>query len=151
MARPLRVGDRIPAFSARDHEGRAWTQRDIEGRPSVLFFYPADFTAGCTREAGAYARAWPELQALGVRVIGVSRDSVEKHAAFAEKRCLPFTLLADADGAMTDAFGATTLGGLPRRISYFVDAELRVAARFDSAWRAEAHAQKMLVAARRRS
>ena len=126
-----------------------WTQRDLAGRSSVLFFYPGDFTPGCTREAGAYARAWPDLQAAGVSVFGVSRDSVANHEAFGRRHCLPFTLLADDDGAMTDAFGATIFGSLPRRVSYLVDAELRVAARFDSQLRPEAHAQKMVEAVHR--
>lgn len=148
MGRPLRVGELVPPFLAHDQEGRPWTEKDVAGQPFVLYFYPANFTPGCTREAGAFARAWPDLEALGVRVLGVSRDSVERHRRFAETQCLPFTLLCDASGGMIDAFGATMLGGLPRRVSYLVGPDLRVAAVFDSHLRPEAHAQKMLDAAR---
>lgn len=148
MARPLRVGDVIPPFSAPDGEGRAWSDAGLRGKPFVLYFYPQDETPGCIVEACAYRDAWEDFQAAGVQVLGVSRDDLEAHRRFVAKRSLPFTLLSDGDGAMHAAFGATMLGGLARRISYLIDAEGRVAAAFDSHLRPEAHAMKMLAAAR---
>lgn len=147
--RPLRVGETVPPFEAADQEGRVWTADALRGAPFVLFFYPADFTPGCTREAGAFASAWPDFDALGVRVFGVSRDGAEKHAAFAESCGLPYPLLADRRGAMMDAFGARIFGSLPRRITYLVDAQGKVAAVFDSHLRPQAHAEKMMAAARK--
>ncbi|HWH09131.1 MAG TPA: peroxiredoxin [Candidatus Thermoplasmatota archaeon] len=146
---PLRVGATIPDFRAPDAEGRAWTRADLAGRPFVLFFYPADETPGCVTEACAYRDAWEAFRDLGVPVLGVSRDPPERHRAFAQRRQLPFTLLSDPDGRMRDAFGAWMLGRLPRRVSYLVDAEGRVAAVFDSALRPGAHAREMLAATER--
>ncbi|MEA3199591.1 MAG: thioredoxin-dependent peroxiredoxin [Thermoplasmata archaeon] len=148
MARPLRVGDPLPAFAAQEADGRTWTERDVAGRAFVLYFYPKDETPGCIVEACAYRDAWDDFQAAGVLVIGVSRDDLDAHRRFVAHRMLPFTLLSDGEGAMHDAFGATMLGGLPRRVSYLFGPDGRVAAVFDSHLRPEAHAHKMLDAAR---
>jgi peroxiredoxin Q/BCP len=149
VAGPLRAGDPIPPFLASDADGRIWTVRDFAGAPFVLYFYPKDETPGCTREAAAYNECWPEFQRLGVRVVGVSRDDSESHKRFAAKGCLPFILLSDPAGTMQQDFGATMLGSLPRRISYLVGSNGRVAGVFDSHLRAGAHAEKMLEAAKR--
>ena len=146
---PLRVGDAAPDFRALDAEGRAWSLADLRGRAFVVYFYPADETPGCVAEACGYRDAWRGFEALGVPVLGVSRDPPETHRAFARRRRLPFTLLSDPDGAMHKAFRARWLGGLPRRVSYLVDEEGRVAAAFDSHLRPGSHAERMLDAARR--
>lgn len=138
----------MPPFEAVDGDGRAWSRDSLAGRPYVLFFYPQDETPGCIAEACAFRDAWDEFREAGVLVLGVSRDDAASHRAFAQNRGLPFPLLCDADGAMHEAFGGVMLGGLPRRISYLVGPEGRVAAAFDSHLRPEAHAAKMLAAAR---
>jgi peroxiredoxin Q/BCP len=148
VPRPLRVGEPAPAFDAPDAEGRPWSRDALKGRAYALFFYPKDDTPGCVVEACAYRDAWSGFQEGGILVLGVSRDDAESHRRFAAQRRLPFPLLTDASGRMHEAFGATMLGGLPRRVSYLVDAEGRVAAAFDSHLRPEAHAMKMLAAAR---
>lgn len=148
MARVLDVGDRIPSFDAQDAEGRAWSDRALEGQAYVLFFYPADETPGCVREACGYRDAYAHFEALDVQVLGVSRDAAASHKAFAEGHGLPFPLLVDADGRMHDGFGAFLVGGLPRRVSYLVDANGRVAGVYDSHLHPESHARKMLEAAR---
>jgi peroxiredoxin Q/BCP len=148
MSRPLRVGEVAPAFEAPDATGRAWRSADLQGRAFVLYFYPKDETPGCIVEACAYRDAWEDFRAAGVLVLGVSRDDLETHRRFVEHRKLPFALLSDGNGRMHDAYGATMLGGLPRRVSYLVGTDGRVAAVFDSHLRPEAHAMKMLGAAR---
>lgn len=145
---PLRVGDAVPDFSAADAEGRTWTRADLAGRAFVLYFYPADETPGCVVEACGYRDAWDEFQAMGLPVLGVSRDSPDAHRAFAASRRLPFPLLSDPEGRMHDAFGAWVLGRLPRRVSYLVGADGRVAAVFDAQLRPGSHPARMLVAAR---
>jgi peroxiredoxin Q/BCP len=148
MARPLRPGERIPPFEANDAEGRAWSDRTLSGQAFVLFFYPADETPGCIREACAYRDAYGGFQALDVQLLGVSRDTADSHKAFAAGRSLPYPLLLDEEGRMHEAFGAFMLGGLPRRVSYLVDANSRIAGVYDSHLRPEAHAREMLAAAR---
>jgi peroxiredoxin Q/BCP len=140
VARPLRVGERV-----------AWSPPldAYRGRPFVIYFYPQDETPGCIVEACGYRDRWEEFEALKVPILGVSRDDEASHAAFAARRRLPFTLLSDADGALHDAFGATMMGGLPRRVSYLVTADGKVAAVFDSHLRPGSHSEEMLKAARR--
>lgn len=148
MAKPLEPGDRVPPFEAEDADGRTWSDKALAGQAYVLFFYPADETPGCVRESCAYRDAWGEFERLDLRVLGVSRDDAASHKAFAANRRLPYPLLVDSDERMHEAFGAFHLGGVPRRISYLVDANGRVAGVYDSHLHPEAHASKMLEAAR---
>ena len=96
------IGDPAPAFSGPSTDGPI-SLRDYAGEWLVLYFYPADFTPGCTAEACDFRDAMPGLDA---KVLGVSPDPVEKHAAFAEEHGLPFPLLADEDHAIAEAYGA---------------------------------------------
>lgn len=147
MAKALAAGDEAPPFSAMGSDGRLHTLADYAGRAFVVYFYPADETPGCVAQACAIRDAWDDFRALDLPVLGVSRDSVERHRGFVESRRLPFVLLADRDGSMHRDYGATMLGGLVRRVSYLVDAQGRIAAAFDSHLRPAAHAAKMLAAA----
>ena len=148
MSRRLRPGEAVPPFEARDADGRAWSDASLRGQAYVLFFYPADETPGCIREACAYRDAWSGFEALDVKVLGVSRDDAASHRAFAAGRRLPYPLLLDPEERLHEAFGAFLFGGLPRRVSYLVDANGRVAGAYDSQLRPEAHARRMLEAAR---
>lgn len=150
MSRPLRIGEPVPSFEARDAEGRVWSDMSLRGRRYVLFFYPADETPGCIRESCAYRDLWPEFERLGILLLGVSRDDDASHRAFAQRRTLPYPLLSDPGGRMHQAFGAFMLGALPRRISYLVEPDGTVASFFDSHLRPEVHADRMLEAARSR-
>lgn len=78
---------------------------DFEGQPLVLYFYPADFTPGCTREALSFRDAFEDLRELDAAVVGVSQDPPGKHAAFREEHDLPFDLLSDVEGEVAQAYG----------------------------------------------
>jgi peroxiredoxin Q/BCP len=123
----LRVGTRAPDFSGVVHDGTTFRLADARGAPLVLYFYPKDFTPGCTMEACSFRDAHEELaEQLGARVVGVSRDPVESHARFAREKSLPFSLLSDPDLAIHRAYDALRLGGilpLARRVTYVIDAE----------------------------
>ena len=98
--------------------------------PLVLYFYPADFTPVCTREACMFRDVHPELTAAGVRIFGVSPQGESSHAAFRAEHDLPFPLLADADRRLVKAYGASGPFGIGvRRVSYFIAADGRVADR----------------------
>ncbi len=94
----IEAGERAPDFSLKDQDGRLWSLKDFlaEG-PLVLYFYPADFTPGCTREACAIRDIHSEIAAAGLRVVGVSPQDSDSHSRFATRHQLPFTLLADPD------------------------------------------------------
>jgi peroxiredoxin Q/BCP len=102
----LQPGDRPPPFSLSDGQGRKVSLGDFAGKHVVLYFYPADDTAGCTKEACGFRDQWDELQSLGVVVLGVSADDAESHQRFTAKYQLPFTLLSDPGHEVMRAYGA---------------------------------------------
>ena len=102
----LKVGDLAPDFTLLDSEGREVSLQSLRGRRVVLYFYPKDNTAGCTRQACAFAGAYDAYEKRNIAVVGISRDSAASHKRFKEKYSLPFTLLSDPDHAVTEAYGA---------------------------------------------
>jgi peroxiredoxin Q/BCP len=144
---PLATGTRAPDVEGKLPDGSVWRSRDARGKPLVIYFYPKDFTPGCTREACAFRDAREEIVGLyGAEVVGVSRDSAETHARFAAAHHLPFPLVADPNGEITKAFGATLFGGLlpvSRRVTYVVDAEGVVRGVFDHQLDAERHVREV--------
>jgi peroxiredoxin Q/BCP len=98
-------GDRVPSFELEDQSGERVSSAALEGEPYVLYFYPKDDTPGCTVEACGFRDSLPNFTARGVRVIGISPDSVQSHARFREKHGLTFTLLSDPEKQLAQAFG----------------------------------------------
>lgn len=121
----LKVGDRAPDFSLQTDDGETVTRGDLlAAGPFVLYFYPADFTPVCTRQACMFRDVYPDLVAAGVRVVGVSPNGTDSHAQFKARHELPFPLLADKGKDMAEAYGARGPMGMGiRRISYFIDRE----------------------------
>jgi peroxiredoxin Q/BCP len=105
-AADLNVGDRAPVFTAQDENGREWKSADVVGKKIVVvYFYPADMTGGCTKQACAFRDDFAKLKEQGVEVVGVSGDSVRNHQLFRKAHNLNFTLLADTEGRVAEAFG----------------------------------------------
>jgi peroxiredoxin Q/BCP len=119
-----------PGFAASDQDGRPRSLVEFRGRPVVLYFYPKDGTPGCTKEACAFRDAWKRFETAGAVVLGVSRDSVEKHHAFAKEHGLPFLLLADEDGAICEKYGVRSTLGFASRVTFLVDREGKIARTF---------------------
>lgn len=101
----LEPGDKAPDFTLPDQDGREVSLAGLRGQPVVLYFYPRADTPGCTIQACGVRDRSGEYEAAGARVLGVSPDTVEDVKKFAEKYDLDFTLLADADHAVADAYG----------------------------------------------
>lgn len=102
----IKVGDKAPAFESVDENGKAWKSSDVVGKKIlVLYFYPADFTGGCTKQACGYRDDIEKLGGKGVEVIGVSGDTPESHRLFKKEHKLNFTLLADTKGQVAKKFG----------------------------------------------
>lgn len=101
----MKIGDKAPMLLGINAEGKEIRLSDFAGRKVVLYFYPKDNTSGCTAEACSLRDGYKELQAAGYEVIGVSKDSATSHARFAAKYDLPFTLIADTDMKLNEAFG----------------------------------------------
>jgi thioredoxin-dependent peroxiredoxin len=102
----LEAGTKAPAFTLAADDGNRVKLSELQGSPVVLYFYPADDTPGCTREACAFRDRKSDLQALGVKVFGVSPDDVASHVKFRDKYQLNFPLLADPDHGVAEKFGA---------------------------------------------
>ena len=123
------VGERAPDFSLVDQNGRQHALSDYAGRWLVLYFYPKDDTPGCTKEACVFRDGLAGLQAAGAAVIGVSVDTQESHAGFAEKYRLNFPLLADADGGTARRYGSLMdwiVFRMARRNTFLISPEGRI-------------------------
>lgn len=137
MLRPgtrLVEGSLAPDFALHDQTDRLHRLADYAGRWLVLYFYPRDDTPLCTREACRFRDDIAVYGDLGAAVVGVSVDDRASHAAFAEKHCLPFPLLADPDGRTAAAYDSLLNLGVARfarRHTFIIDPEGRIAARFD--------------------
>jgi len=102
---PLKEGAKAPAFKAKNIEGKFRTMQDFAGKPLVLYFYPKDFTPGCTKEACSLRDGYKKLEKKGVQVVGVSPNDEVSHKKFIDKYKLPFELLADPDHKVAKTFG----------------------------------------------
>jgi peroxiredoxin Q/BCP len=103
---PLAIGDLAPDFTLPASGGRTVSRDALKGQPFVLYFYPRADTPGCTQEACAFQEALPQLGAIGVTVIGVSKDKMKPIEKFAEKYNLTFPLASDPETKVIDAYGA---------------------------------------------
>jgi peroxiredoxin Q/BCP len=145
------VGDLAPDFELTDVSGQRVRLSDFRGkRPVVLYFYPKDDTPGCTREACSFRDRYAAFQEAGAEVIGVSSDSAASHRSFAEKHRLPFTLVADAGGAVRKRYGVpATLGLLPGRVTFVIDRDGFVRHVFNSQLQPTRHVDEALGVLRR--
>jgi thioredoxin-dependent peroxiredoxin len=134
MAQGIQVGDQAPDFTLPSQSGESVRLQDLLGKGVVvLYFYPKDDTRGCTAEACAFRDSHEVFTDAGAEVVGVSSDSVDKHAAFAGKHRLPFTLLSDQGGQVRKRYGVpAVLGLLPGRVTYVIDRQGKVRLVFNS-------------------
>lgn len=101
----LKIGDKAPDFKLQDQNGVEHKLSDYFGKNILLYFYPRDFTPGCTIEACQIRDSFPKFKDINTVVLGISTDSSERHKKFAEKNNLPFTLLADTHKEVVKAYG----------------------------------------------
>lgn len=101
----LKEGDQAPDFTTRDADGREVKLADFRGQKVMLYFYPKDDTPGCTKQACSIRDSYDEFTERGIKVLGISLDDAASHQAFAQKYNLPFTLLADTDRTVSEAYG----------------------------------------------
>jgi thioredoxin-dependent peroxiredoxin len=101
----LKEGQVAPVFKALTQDGTEVSLADFKGKPVILYFYPKDDTPGCTKEACAFRDEFAAFKKKGAVILGVSTDSVKSHTKFVEKFKLPFTLLADEDKKIVEAYG----------------------------------------------
>ncbi len=127
------MGETAPNFTLLSDEGKEVSLSDYHGKRVVLYFYPKDGTAGCTKEAQGFGDLVDEFAKENAVIIGVSKDSVKSHQKFKEKHQLPFTLLSDPEGKVLDLYGVwkqksmygrTYMG--TERTTFLIDQERKV-------------------------
>jgi peroxiredoxin Q/BCP len=141
----LQVGDTAPEFAFSVYDGRRMSLFDFRGQVVVLFFYPADNTVVCTREACSFRDAFQDFRQAGAIVIGVSGDTQSTHAQFAASKQLPYLIVSDEDGAVRRTFGVQKrFGLLPGRVTYVIDRDGVVRDVFKSQLLAKRHVDNAL-------
>lgn len=131
----IEKGEEVPHFKLKDQEGNIFDSKQVVGeKPAVIYFYPKDFTPGCTKEACSFRDNYEEFQDVGAEVIGISNDSEKSHSKFSKKHNLPFILLSDPNGKVRKKFGIkkSLLGLVPGRETFVVDADGKVIFKFNS-------------------
>jgi len=101
----MNINDKAPDFSLPDENGKVVALKDLRGKTVVLFFYPRASTPGCTVEARGFRDSYKKMQKTGAVLLGISPDTSKAQKKFQDNESLPFTLLADADKKMAEAFG----------------------------------------------
>ncbi len=148
----LAVGEKVPEFTLKDQNGNAFKSTSVIGKEiTIIYFYPKDDTPGCTKEACSFRDSYEGFSAAGVTVIGISADDVASHKKFAQKYNLPFTLLADSENKVRQAFGvkADLFGLLPGRVTFVIDKNGKVSHVFSSQMNAEMHVKESLAAVKK--
>jgi len=147
----LQVGDPAPGWSGTRADGSAVRMEDLLGnRHAVLYFFPRDFTPGCTREACSFRDHREEIGELGGEIYGISLDPPQRHARFAERYHLPFPLISDGDGSIARAFGVLRLGGwlFTKRVSFVIDRNGTIRHVLHSELNTDAHIDEAIAALR---
>ena len=146
----LETGTIAPDFTLPDQNGQLHTLSDYRGQRVVLYFYPRDNTAGCTKQACAFGELYPQFREKGAVVLGVSKDSMSSHKRFEEKYGLPFTLLSDTELTVIKAYdvwkekrnyGKVSMGVV--RTTYLIDEEGVIVRAFDKVKAADNPAQML--------
>lgn len=153
MTNSLNVGDKAPDFTLPTDGGGSFTLSKASA-PVVLYFYPKDDTPGCTKEAIGFTEAKDAFDGLGVKIVGVSKDTVAKHDKFISKHDLGVTLGSDEDGAVCEAYGVwveksmygRTYMGI-QRATFLIDGDGNIAAVWPKV-RVKGHVDAVLEAAK---
>jgi peroxiredoxin Q/BCP len=142
----VKVGDAAPDFTLTNQSGDKFSLNSLLGKKSiVLYFYPKDFSRGCTAEACAFRDSYEAFKQAGAEVVGVSSQSVESHDKFASLYKLPFILLSDEDQRVRKLYGVpTTLGVLPGRVTYVIDKKGTVRYIFNSQFNPTKHIEEAI-------
>ena len=141
----LQIGDPAPEFTLPDQDGNPVSLSQLKGKRVVIYFYPKDDTPGCTKEACSFRDHASELG--GAVVLGVSCDAADSHRAFAQKFNLNFPLLADTTGELSKRWGVRGAMGVPRRVTFVLDREGRIARVFEGV-KVDGHTAEVLAALR---
>jgi len=143
----LKVGDNVGNLEFKDFEGRSYRLSDFsDKRAVVFFFYPRDFSPGCTRQACYFRDYYHEIKELNAEVFGISTDSPKKHKRFKERYNLPYPLIADSNRELSRKFGVRRFGGLlgNKRVTFILSPTGKVVDVFQSEFSMIAHVEHVI-------
>tara|TARA_B100000700_G_C14701207_1_gene694577 strand:+ start:318 stop:782 length:465 start_codon:yes stop_codon:yes gene_type:complete len=141
----IKTGDELPNFSLFDQFGKCRTNKQLVGKPNVLFFYPKDDTPGCTIEACGFRDKYDLFKVLGAEVWGISNGSESSHLDFANKNNLPYPLLCDKNNALRKIFGVPKfLGLIEGRVTYISNKQGIVCHIFEDLLNGPAHIKEAI-------
>lgn len=141
----LQKGDQIPSFNLKDQNGNSFNTADYIGKKKlVIYFYPKDESAVCTKEACAFRDSFADFTDAGALVVGINSGSIESHSNFAKKNRLPFTLLSDTDNKVLKQFGIKPWLFLTGRETFVIGTDGKIAFNFRAFLNGDAHAEKVL-------
>ncbi len=139
----VNIGAVAPDFTLPDQDGKPVSLSSLKGKVIVLFFYPKDFSAGCTREVCHFRDAFEDFTEAGAEVIGISSDTVESHKKFIETYLLPYSLLSDKESKVKKIYGVSGYL-LPGRVTFIIDREGIIRHVFSSQTNMKAHVDEAL-------
>jgi thioredoxin-dependent peroxiredoxin len=142
----LQRGDKAPDFSLQSTSGKKFSfHKEMRGNYCILFFYPKNFTGGCTAEVCEFRDNFSEFSNLDIPVFGISQDTIKSHLEFKAKYKLPFDLLSDPSGKVAEKYNALMpIIRFPKRITYLIDKDLNIAWIYQNMFRASDHIKAML-------
>ena len=101
----INEGDSVPNFTLSDSNGKSVKSSDLKGKKYVIYFYPKDFTPGCTTEADEFSKDYDKFKKAGIEIVGISKDGVDSHKKFCQKMKIPYILLSDTATIVAKQFG----------------------------------------------
>lgn len=142
----LKVNQPAPGFTLPSTSGQEFSlYEDGAQKPCILYFYPKDFTPGCTKEACEFRDSFSLFRELSIDIYGISQDNLESHLKFKNRHRLPFDLLADTTGKVSKMYhAALPLLKINRRITYLLDQNHQILAVYEALLGAEKHVKEMI-------
>jgi peroxiredoxin Q/BCP len=142
----LKTGSTAPEFNLKSTGDKSVdSSKDLKGKAFILYFYPKDFTPGCTAEACEFRDQFEAFRNLDIPVFGVSKDTIKTHEQFKKEHKLPFELLSDHNGDVCKSYDALIpLIRMPKRITYLINEDHKIAAVFSDMFESKGHIESML-------
>jgi len=140
----IELNSKLPEFSLPAQDDKVYTHDDFKGSKLVLYFYPKANTPGWTNEAISFRDSQEALEELGVKIVGVSKDSIKSQKKFADKNNLNFPLLADTEGELCNEFGVLNLVGMIKRSTFIFDEEGILIKKYEKVKNAGQHGGEVL-------
>lgn len=140
------VGDIAPDFELDSTSGERFKLSEtFKDLPCIIYFYPKNFTPGCTKEACDFRDNFSQFKDLDIAIVGISKDSIESHLKFKEKYNLQFDLLSDPDGSVCRLYDSVVpILGIPKRKTFFIDRDHKITAIHQDFFGSSSHVEKMV-------